>query len=160
MAATGNPPPSPFAIVVRSGVTPKYSWAPPRANRNPVMTSSKMSSAPCRRVCSRSSSRYPGAGRMQPVLNTAGSVITAATWSPRSSMTAVKLSGSFQVSTMSVDSSSAGTPGPDATGRGAGRPGQFGVHVVAPVDRVLPAVVVPLEADDQPTPGVAPGPAG
>ena len=52
------------------------------------------------------------------MLNTAGSVITAATWSPRSSMTAAKLSGSFQVSTMSVPSSSAGTPGPDATGRG------------------------------------------
>ena len=55
---------------------------------------------------------------MQPVLNTAGSVITAATWSPRSCITAAKLSGSFQLSTMSVSASSAGTPGPEATGRG------------------------------------------
>ena len=51
-------------------------------------------------------------------LDAAGSVITAATWSPRSSITATKLSGSFQVSTMSVAASSAGTPGPDGTGRG------------------------------------------
>jgi hypothetical protein len=45
-------------------------------------------------------------------------VITAATSSPRSAITLLKLSGSFQVSTMSVASSSAGTPGPDATGLG------------------------------------------
>src|SRR5215469_8749878 len=49
-AATGKPPPRPLAIVVRSGRTPKYSWAPPLANRKPVITSSKISSAPCREV--------------------------------------------------------------------------------------------------------------
>ncbi len=55
---------------------------------------------------------------MHPVLNTAGSVMTAATCSPRSAITAAKLSASFQVSTISVAASSAGTPGPEGTGRG------------------------------------------
>ena len=90
------------------------------------------------------------------MLKTAASVMTAATSSPRSVHQPTKLSGSFQVSTIErVGSSSAGTPGPAATGAGrAGRPGQCRVHVVAPVNGVLPAVVVPLEADDQPPPGV------
>ena len=57
IAATGNPPPRPLASVVRSGVTPKNSCAPPRANRKPVITSSKISNAPCYWVSCRSSSR-------------------------------------------------------------------------------------------------------
>ena len=48
--------------VVRSGVIPNRSWAPPRAMRNPVITSSKMSSAPWAVVCSRRASRKPGLG--------------------------------------------------------------------------------------------------
>ena len=52
------------------------------------------------------------------MLNTAGSVMTAAISSPRSSMRRWKLSGSFHVSTSSVSASSSGTPGPAATGRG------------------------------------------
>ena len=35
------------------GVTPKYSWAPPGASRNPVSISSKTSTMPCRSVRSR-----------------------------------------------------------------------------------------------------------
>ena len=94
---------------------------------------------------------------MQPVLKTAGSVMTAATSSPRSDITRTKLSGSFQVSTIKVSASSRGTPGPAATGRGIRRAGGCGIDVVAPVDGVLPAVVVPLEADDDPPSGVGPG---
>ena len=99
-------------------MTPKYSCAPPRANRNPVITSSKISSAPYLRVCSRSSSRYPGSGRMQPVLNTAGSVITAATWSPRSAITAGKLSGIVPGQHDERGGQLGRDAGPDGTGRG------------------------------------------
>ena len=45
-AATGKPFPIALAKVPRSGVTPKTSSAPPRASRNPVFTSSKMSRQP------------------------------------------------------------------------------------------------------------------
>src|SRR2546421_2978595 len=38
----------PYTTLFRS--TPKNSCAPPRANRKPVITSSKISNAPCRRV--------------------------------------------------------------------------------------------------------------
>ena len=50
------------------------------------------------------------------MLNTAGSVMTAAISSPRSCITRTKLSGSFQVRTMRVSSSSIGTPGPEVYG--------------------------------------------
>ena len=43
-APPGMPPAMILAIVVRSGVTPNRCWAPPGAQRKPVMTSSKMSS--------------------------------------------------------------------------------------------------------------------
>jgi len=35
-----------FPRHVRSGIIPKYSWAPPRASRKPVITSSKMRTIP------------------------------------------------------------------------------------------------------------------
>ena len=57
MAATGKPPPSALAIVVRSGVTPYSAWAPPRATRKPVITSSKMSTMPFAAVISRRKAR-------------------------------------------------------------------------------------------------------
>ena len=49
----------------RSGRTPKTLRGPAVATRNPVMTSSKMSSAPTRSHASRKPSRKPGAGRDQ-----------------------------------------------------------------------------------------------
>ena len=45
-APTGRPPPMILPKVVRSGSMPKRAWAPPKAARKPVMTSSKMSRAP------------------------------------------------------------------------------------------------------------------
>src|ERR1041384_7095859 len=45
-APTGNPPPITLPSVVRSGRTPRRPCAPPAPTRNPVITSSKMSSAP------------------------------------------------------------------------------------------------------------------
>src|SRR5712671_3564542 len=45
-APTGMPPPITLPKVARSGAMPKSSAAPPRASRNPEITSSKMRSAP------------------------------------------------------------------------------------------------------------------
>ena len=118
IAATGKPPPSPLAIVVMSGITPKNSWPPPRANRNPVITSSKISSAPCSRVRSRSNCRKPSSGRMQPVFSITGSVMTAAIWSPSSAITASNDSGSFHDRITSESAISGSMPRPAATGTG------------------------------------------
>ena len=71
--------------VVRSGSTPKRSWAPPQATRKPVMTSSKMSTAPCLVHSSRQASRKPGCGGTTPMLPATGSTMSAAISSPRSS---------------------------------------------------------------------------
>ena len=46
-APTGMPPPMTLPKVARSGAMPVSSAAPPRARRNPEITSSKISSAPC-----------------------------------------------------------------------------------------------------------------
>jgi len=46
-APTGRPPPMILPSVVRSGVIFSISWTPPRASRKPVITSSKISTAPC-----------------------------------------------------------------------------------------------------------------
>ena len=46
-ALIGKPLPSAFATTVRSGRTPSRPWAPSSPTRNPVITSSNTSSAPC-----------------------------------------------------------------------------------------------------------------
>ena len=56
-APTGRPPPMTFPKQLRSGVMPKRSCAPPLARRKPVITSSKISSAPLAAVISRRNSR-------------------------------------------------------------------------------------------------------
>ena len=48
-APIGMPPPMILPSTVRSGRTPKRACAPPRPTRNPVITSSKISSAPSAR---------------------------------------------------------------------------------------------------------------
>ncbi len=64
--------------VVRSGVTPNSSCAPPAATRKPVMTSSKMSSAPTRSHSARSPARKPSTGGTRPMLAAIGSTMTHA----------------------------------------------------------------------------------
>src|SRR5207244_1657562 len=56
----------------------KRPCAPPRPRRKPVITSSKMSSAPQARVASRRAMRNPGCGGTTPMLAATGSTITAA----------------------------------------------------------------------------------
>jgi len=53
-APTGRPPPITLPSAVRSGRIPNNSCAPARATRKPVITSSKIRSAPCRSHSSRS----------------------------------------------------------------------------------------------------------
>ena len=57
-----RPPPMTLPKQVRSASMPYSSWAPPRATRKPVMTSSKISSAPTRSHSARSAARKPSAG--------------------------------------------------------------------------------------------------
>ena len=80
-APTGKPAPMIFPKVTMSAATPNLSWAPPNATRNPVMTSSKMSSAPNSSQSSRSPCKKPAAGATTPMLPLTGSTMTQATWS-------------------------------------------------------------------------------
>src|SRR5437899_1110174 len=65
----------PLPKQAKSGTTPKCSWAPPSARRNPVTISSKIRSAPLRELSSRTDSRKPERGGSIPT----GSMMTAAT---------------------------------------------------------------------------------
>jgi hypothetical protein len=57
IAPVGTPPPSAFASVTMSGITPKRSVAPPAAMHRPVLTSSKIRTIPWRVQMSRTCSR-------------------------------------------------------------------------------------------------------
>ena len=65
-------------MTARSGLTPVSSWAPPRATRKPVITSSNTSRAPVAVARSRSSSRNPSAGGTRPMFAAYGSQMIAA----------------------------------------------------------------------------------
>ena len=82
-APEGNPPPRIFDSVVRSGRTPYSSCAPPAATRKPVITSSKISSAPLASHTRRSVSRKPRRGGTTPMFAATGSTITHAISWPR-----------------------------------------------------------------------------
>ena len=102
-APTGKPPPITLPKHHRSGRTPRSSDAPPAPRRNPVMTSSKISSAPARSHAWRSPSRNPATGATSPMLAATGSTMTAATSAPISGTT---LYGTTRVSATAA----AGTP--------------------------------------------------
>ena len=90
-APTGRPPPITLPSVVRSGRMPKRACAPPSATRKPVITSSKISTAPWRVHSSRSASRKPGAGSTRFMLPATGSTITPAICLPFSAKSALQL---------------------------------------------------------------------
>src|SRR5271166_6081082 len=77
-AARGKPPPIDFARQIMSGVTPKYSLAPPQQSFAPVFTSSKIRSAPFLLQISRRPLRNPGCGMQRPTFIKIGSRIMAA----------------------------------------------------------------------------------
>ncbi len=71
-----------------SGLSPARSCIPPRATRQPVITSSKIETAPFFAQTSISASRKPGSGGTSPMLPTTGSTMTAAMLAPRASKSA------------------------------------------------------------------------
>ena len=109
VAPTGMPPPMilPSTEVRRDA---ERACAPPRATRNPVITSSKTSSVPCRAVSSRSSSRNPGTGGTTPMFAATGSTITAATRPGLRSNRARTLAGSLYRASSVCAAASAVTP--------------------------------------------------
>ena len=82
-APTGSPPPITLPKHHRSGVTPDQPVAPAGPRRKPVITSSKISSAPAASQAARSPSRNPGAGATRFMLAATGSTMTQATRSSR-----------------------------------------------------------------------------
>ena len=138
---------------------PKNSAAPPLANRNPVLTSSKISRIPNSSVRARISLWKPGLGMIPWALPSTGSTMIAAISSPRCSNSRAQR----------VDPVVAGRD--DRVGdraRDAAAPGQrdrrVGVaelrHVVRPdADQrvVVDAVVLALELHDLLAAGVGPG---
>src|SRR5689334_15163477 len=94
-AAQGSPPPITLPNVTRSPATPSTPYQPDEETRNPVSTSSMMSSAPADRHSEASSELNPGAGGTIPMLAGHASVITHATDDPRSRNTDVTASASL-----------------------------------------------------------------
>jgi hypothetical protein len=86
-AAAGKPPPITLPKVNRSGAPAAYGpsrpYQPAAEHRNPVMTSSETSSAPCSALIRRSPSVNPGSGGTTPMLPGDASVMTAAMSPPR-----------------------------------------------------------------------------
>jgi hypothetical protein len=74
--------------VNRSASTGSSPYQPERDTRKPVMTSSRISSAPCAAVIRRRWPLNPSSGGTTPMLPAAASLMTQATWSPRSANTA------------------------------------------------------------------------
>ncbi len=81
-APTGIPPPMTLPNVVRSGVMPYKPCAPPKATRKPVITSSKISTAPDWSQTSRKVSRKPATGGTQFILPATGSTMMQAIAEP------------------------------------------------------------------------------
>ena len=108
---------------------PKRSCAPPQATRNEI-TSSKISTIPRRWVSSRSHGRNPSAGGTRPALQSSGSTIRPATWSPSRARISAHASWSFHGSTTVCLSTAGGMPDDQATGFGRFRlPAVFGSGV-------------------------------
>ena len=76
--APGRPPATILAKLDRSGVMPNATCAPPGETRNPVTTSSKISSAPYCVVSRRSPCRNSGVSGTWPKLEPVGSTMIAA----------------------------------------------------------------------------------
>ena len=94
-AAQGRPPPITLPNVTRSPATPSTPYQPEAVTRNPVSTSSMISSAPADRHSEASRALNPGAGGTMPMFAGHASVITQAIDEPRSANTADTASGSL-----------------------------------------------------------------
>ena len=81
-AAAGNPAAHDLAEGEQVSVNPVDAVPPGRETRKPVMTSSMISSAPCRCAISRSAALKPVAGATTPMFAAAASVMTQAICRP------------------------------------------------------------------------------
>src|SRR5215470_16071674 len=101
-AAAGSPPPITLPNVIRSPATPSRPYQPDLVTRNPVSTSSMMSSEPCSAASAASTSLNPGSGGTTPMFAGHASVIRHAIRGPCAANTpataAVSLNGSTSVS--------------------------------------------------------------
>ena len=86
-AAAGSPPPITLPNVTRSPATPSTPYQPEEVTRNPVSTSSMISSAPADSHSEARSSLNPGAGGTMPMFAGQASVMTQAIDAPRSANT-------------------------------------------------------------------------
>src|SRR5262249_17162850 len=97
----GSPPPIPLPNVIRSPATPSRPYQPDLVTRNPVSTSSMMSSEPCSAASAASTSLNPGSGGTTPMFAGHASVIRHAIPGPCAANTpataAVSLYGSPSV---------------------------------------------------------------
>src|ERR1700726_954207 len=94
-AAAGRPPPITLPNVTRSPGTPSRPYQPDGDTRNPVSTSSMISTAPADRHSAASRALNPGAGGTTPMLAGQASVITHATAPPRPATPAATASASL-----------------------------------------------------------------
>src|SRR5215469_15133132 len=94
-AAAGRPPPITLPNVIRSPATPSTPYQPAGVTRNPVSTSSMISSAPADRHNEASRALNPGVGGTTPMLAGHASVITHAIDSPREANTEATAPGSL-----------------------------------------------------------------
>ncbi len=94
-AAAGSPPPMTLPNVMRSPATASRPYQPERVTRNPVSTSSMISSAPYSAQSAESSSLKPAAGGTTPMFAGHASVITHAMSPPFSANAWRTASGSL-----------------------------------------------------------------
>ena len=98
-----------------SGLRPTRPCMPLFDRREPVITSSKIETAPCFEQSSTISSRNPGAGGTTPMLPTTGSTMTAAISLPRDSKRARSAGRSLNASVAVLLAVAAGTPAESGT---------------------------------------------
>jgi len=100
-----------------SGFRPARSCMPPRATREPVITSSKMETAPCFWQSVTISSKNPGTGGTQPMLPTTGSTMTAAMRWPRAEKSSFNCAKLLYAMVVVLPAALAGTPAESGTPR-------------------------------------------
>jgi hypothetical protein len=110
-AAAGSPPPMTLPNVTRSPATPSTPYQPDGETRNPVSTSSMISTAPADRHSEASRALNPGAGGTTPMFAGQASVITHAIDSPRAANTADTAPASLYGSTRVSAAAAPVTPG-------------------------------------------------
>ena len=121
IAPHGKPAPNAFARQIRSGTTSNASTAPPQAAVNPVLTSSKASSAPLAWQISFSLPRYPGSGRTTPQLVITGSMTIPAMRPSCSRKARSAASASLKGTTTTCSATPSGSPSVCGTAIGCSR---------------------------------------